>query len=103
MNGLDTKEWNPAEDRFLPHSARFEDAAELADAKAHAKAVLQQEQGLMEDPEVHSLATFTLVCTSFTEPAPSTSVSIMVQIEGNTLSTAAVSMLWLRFHGPVLP
>ena len=53
MNGLDTKEWNPACDRFLPHSARFEDAAELADAKAHAKAVLQREQGLMEDPEVH--------------------------------------------------
>ena len=52
MNGLDTREWDPATDRFLPQSARFEDAAEVAEAKAHAKALLQQEQGLHEDPEV---------------------------------------------------
>ena len=52
MNGLDTREWDPAVDRFLPRSARFGDAAELAGAKAHAKALLQQEQGLVKDPEV---------------------------------------------------
>ena len=54
MNGLDTKEWDPAVDRFLPQSARFDDTAELVDAKAHAKALLQREQGLVEDSEVHS-------------------------------------------------
>ena len=52
MNGLDTREWDPATDRFLPQSARFDDAAEVAEAKAHAKAMLQRGQGLHEDPEV---------------------------------------------------
>ncbi len=61
MNGLDTKEWDPAVDRFLPQSARFDDAAELVDAKAHAKALLQREQGLVEDFEVH-FSFFHLLC-----------------------------------------
>lgn len=52
MNGLDPKEWDPAVDRFLPQSARFDGAAGLAEAKAHAKALLQKEQGLYQDPEV---------------------------------------------------
>lgn len=52
MNGLDTAEWDPARDRFLPESARFAGAAEMSRAKAHAKAMLQQEAGLFEDPEV---------------------------------------------------
>ena len=51
---MDTKEWDPAVDRFLPQSARFDGAAGLARAKAHAKVLLQKEQGLYQDPEVQS-------------------------------------------------
>ena len=52
MNGLNVKEWDPAHDTFLPEGARFSSAEGLAAAKAHAKAILQRENGLLEDSQV---------------------------------------------------
>ena len=53
MNGLDIKEWDPARDRFLPPSARFDGLGSMCEAKAHARALLQQQYSLLADPEVH--------------------------------------------------
>lgn len=52
MNGLNVKEWDPAHDTFLPEGARFSSAQGMAAAKSHAKAILQHENGLLEDPKV---------------------------------------------------
>ena len=52
MNGLNVEEWDPAHDTFLPYGARFSSAEGMAAAKAHAKVILQRENGLLEDPKV---------------------------------------------------
>ncbi|MCS7238317.1 MAG: glycogen synthase GlgA [Thermoguttaceae bacterium] len=47
LNGVDTTQWNPATDRFLP---RQYDVTTVAEGKAVCKAELQKELGLPVDP-----------------------------------------------------
>ncbi len=56
LNGVDPDVWNPATDGALPRFYRVEDAAA---GKAAAKAALQRQLGLAEDPAVPLLATVT--------------------------------------------
>jgi len=51
MNGIDTVEWNPETDTWLPEGLRF-DGATAAEKKAQLKAQLQERLGLKIDPEV---------------------------------------------------
>ena len=50
MNGIDTEEWNPATDHFLPEEGRFNAESMLA-GKAFMKVQLQRRLGLTEDPD----------------------------------------------------
>ncbi len=52
MNGLDTVEWDPAADEWLPAAARFHAAEDAARGKAEAKRELQMRTGLAIDPKV---------------------------------------------------
>lgn len=52
MNGLDTDEWDPATDAWLPAEARFCSAADAARGKAEAKRLLQLRTGLALDSSV---------------------------------------------------
>ena len=56
MNGIDTKEWNPATDPYLPPSGRF-DLETMATGKAAMKAKVQQRLGLDKNPNA-ALAVF---------------------------------------------
>jgi glycogen synthase len=51
MNGIDTVEWNPETDTWLPEGLRY-DSATAAEKKAQLKAQLQERLGLKIDPEV---------------------------------------------------
>lgn len=52
MNGLDTAEWDPATDEWLPAAARFHGVEDAARGKAEAKRELQMSTGLAIDPKV---------------------------------------------------
>ncbi len=52
MNGLDTVEWDPAADEWLPVAARLQGPSDAARGKAEAKLQLQQLLGLATDPQV---------------------------------------------------
>lgn len=53
MNGLDTSEWDPAADQWLPAAARFQGVEDAAHGKAEAKRELQMRTGLAIDPQVN--------------------------------------------------
>ncbi|BDA40737.1 probable granule-bound starch synthase 1, chloroplastic/amyloplastic [Coccomyxa sp. Obi] len=56
MNGLDTVEWDPAADEWLPAAARFHGVENAARGKAEAKRELQMRTGLAIDPKAPLLA-----------------------------------------------
>lgn len=56
MNGIDTEEWNPRTDPFLPREGRFGPRS-FPRGKAHMKAALQALLGLEQDPDA-ALAVF---------------------------------------------
>lgn len=55
MNGLDTVEWDPARDEWLPVAARFQGPSDVVRSKAEAKRKLQLLIGLAVDPQVKVL------------------------------------------------
>ena len=62
MNGLDTAEWDPATDQWLPAAARFHGVGDAARGKAEAKRELQMRTGLAIDPKVGSCSLLRRVC-----------------------------------------
>ncbi len=51
MNGIDTQEWNPETDRYLPEDVRYS-AITVSSAKAAAKALFQERCGLSIDADI---------------------------------------------------
>ncbi len=51
MNGIDTQEWNPETDRYLPKNVRY-CASTVTSGKAAAKALFQERYGLSIDADI---------------------------------------------------
>ncbi len=51
MNGIDTQEWNPETDRYLPEVVRYS-ASSVSSGKAAAKTLFQERYGLSIDADI---------------------------------------------------